>query len=168
MPRLQEIIRYCGSLVIVTVRQIKDADYGQEDDTDHGQGEATMEIQLAHFSVQTYLVSKQVEDIIVKDLPSTARRMITEICLTYLLELDILPTAMRFLPSRNSPQGTGPTRLAELTSVPTLLIDLSWSSLLRLLSFEYAISSMRLIYRGRVLTTSVKNAIRYTTHHSVD
>ena len=83
MPRPQEIIRYCGSLVVVVVRQIKNTYYGQD--------ETITEIQLAHFSVQTYLVSEQIKDKMVKHLQSTARATIVETCVAYLLELDSMP-----------------------------------------------------------------------------
>ena len=80
MPRPEEIIRYCKSLVVITDRQTKNDKYDQ--------GKTMREVQLAHFSVQTYLVSEQVEDPVVKRIQATARATITEICLAYLLELE--------------------------------------------------------------------------------
>ncbi len=43
------------------------------------------EIELAHFSVHTYLVSEQIGDNILKHLQLTARIAIAETCLAYLL-----------------------------------------------------------------------------------
>ncbi len=83
MPRPQEIVRYCGGLVVIAVRQVE----GEI----RGRYKAIREIQLAHFSVQTYLVSEQAEDTAVKHIQTTARATITEICVAYLLELDNLP-----------------------------------------------------------------------------
>jgi hypothetical protein len=84
MPISLEIARYCASLIVV--REVKDKE-GDE-------MKATItKIELAHFSVQTYLVSiKMVKSELVKDLRVTGHAVIAEICLVYLLELNGPPT----------------------------------------------------------------------------
>ncbi|VTT73843.1 unnamed protein product [Fusarium fujikuroi] len=77
MPNPREISKYCSSLVSIV---IKDGDIGKPKAT---------KIQLAHFSVKEYLMSDRLEHKIAKHFDeTTAKASITEICLTYLLELD--------------------------------------------------------------------------------
>ncbi|KAH8882915.1 purine and uridine phosphorylase [Thozetella sp. PMI_491] len=83
MPRPDEMVRYCGSLVVIADGKVKGDKYRQD--------KPARVIQLAHFSVQTYLLSEHVDDAIIKNIQATRREPIAEICLTYLLEIDILP-----------------------------------------------------------------------------
>ena len=62
MPKPQEIMKICSSLVSLVTRQLN--------------GETIMELQLAHFSVQQYLQSKQIE--------ATFRGKTTEVVLVIL------------------------------------------------------------------------------------
>ncbi|KAI0188487.1 hypothetical protein EV127DRAFT_367996 [Xylaria flabelliformis] len=76
MPIPQEITRYCSSLVTTATRKIKD------------NGETIMEIQLAHYSVQEYLISDRLRDdlaIQLEEIP--ARKSISKLCVTYLLQI---------------------------------------------------------------------------------
>ncbi len=83
MPLPEEIVTYCRSLVVIAARHIED--------TENDKDRAIMELQLAHFSVQTYLLSEEVEGTIAKSIQATAISTITKIYLAYLLELDSLP-----------------------------------------------------------------------------
>lgn len=77
LPLPGEIARYCSSLVNVTIRN----DFQAGD-------RITGSIQLAHFSVKEYLVSKRLELTIRNDFQEIiARTQITEVCLAYLLAL---------------------------------------------------------------------------------
>ncbi|KAL0929878.1 pfs domain-containing protein [Colletotrichum truncatum] len=78
MPVPEEIAGYCSSLVNVVTR------------TDDNGKDTIKELQLAHFSVKEYLISDRVEGSLSADFREPlARAIITEVCLSYLLELDI-------------------------------------------------------------------------------
>lgn len=66
MPKPQEIMKICSSLVSLVTRQLN--------------GETIMELQLAHFSVQQYLQSKQIE--------ATFRGKTTEVVWTFQNDLN--------------------------------------------------------------------------------
>lgn len=73
----EEILRYCSSLVIMTSRQNK---------WDHT---TIKEIQLAHFSVQEYLMSNRPKGYLTTDLERpNASAAILDTCLSYLLDID--------------------------------------------------------------------------------
>ncbi|KAH7016244.1 ankyrin repeat-containing domain protein [Microdochium trichocladiopsis] len=75
MPDAEEVARYCSSLVVL-VRQ-----------EDHRSGTMIVEIQLAHFSVQEYLVSARVHESMAADLEKTnAKAEIVRVCLSYLID----------------------------------------------------------------------------------
>ncbi|KAH1416219.1 hypothetical protein KXW31_004599 [Aspergillus fumigatus] len=88
MPIPREIMKICPSLVSLVTRQSGDP------------VETTMELQLAHFSVQQYLSSEQVRESFPKAMTGvgvifheglkqyTARVFITRVCLAYLCQLD--------------------------------------------------------------------------------
>ncbi|KAK2765812.1 pfs domain-containing protein [Colletotrichum kahawae] len=76
MPQADEISIYCSSLVAVVTR-------GEDGDN------RVKELQLAHFSVKEYLLSDRLQQNISRTfVVAQARASITEICLTYLLDLD--------------------------------------------------------------------------------
>ncbi|KAJ4855535.1 ankyrin repeats (3 copies) domain-containing protein [Trichoderma breve] len=80
MPVPKEIINYCSSLVVLTVKTTVKA---------RGNGEAIQELQLAHLSVKDYLLSNRVPQSFAKDFDeATARASIAQVCLAYVLELD--------------------------------------------------------------------------------
>lgn len=82
MPVPKEVSRYCSSLVVVVTREAE-----VEDNEDEDGYERTI---ITHFSVKAYLVSNQLEEIIATALKEiTAKASMAEICLTYLLELDL-------------------------------------------------------------------------------
>jgi hypothetical protein len=88
LPKPREIMKICSSLVTLVTRK------------SDGPVETTMELQLAHFSVQQYLSSGQLTEsfpkaitgvgvIFQEDLKQcTARGFITRVCLAYLCQLD--------------------------------------------------------------------------------
>lgn len=77
MPIPAEITIYCSSLVRKDVARILPSRKVLE------------EIQLAHFSVKDYLVSDRLEKVIARYLEErSARTLIAEVCLAYLLELN--------------------------------------------------------------------------------
>lgn len=77
VPIPAEVLRYCSSLVIMTSRE------NEEDHT------IIKEIQLAHFSVQEYLMSSRTKGYLSNDLEkSVASAAILDTCLAYLLDID--------------------------------------------------------------------------------
>ncbi|PGH31047.1 hypothetical protein GX50_06155, partial [[Emmonsia] crescens] len=86
MPEPREIMNICSSLVSLVTRQVG--------------GETLMELQLAHFSVQQYLKSEEIETTFPEEMTKvsmifqkgineiSARGCITRICLAYLSCLD--------------------------------------------------------------------------------
>ncbi|KAL7781695.1 pfs domain-containing protein [Trichoderma afarasin] len=88
MPVPKEIISYCSSLVVLTVKATVRATVRARENE-----EAIQELQLAHLSVKDYLLSDRVPQSFAKDFnEATARASIAQVCLAYLLELDeILP-----------------------------------------------------------------------------
>ena len=88
MPEPREIASYCASLITITARPRANTRYGYRE-AKHDEGQVVLEIQLAHFSVQSYLISSQVEPSFAKDLyEPMAMMVIAETCLAYLLELE--------------------------------------------------------------------------------
>ncbi|KAL7904360.1 ankyrin repeat-containing domain protein [Trichoderma velutinum] len=80
MPVPEEIVRYCSSLVVLTVKPAVNA---------QGNEEAIQELQLAHLSVKEYLLSDRVPQSFAKDFDeATARASIAQVCLAYLLQLE--------------------------------------------------------------------------------
>jgi ankyrin repeat protein len=83
MPEPQEITRYCSSLVVtvLTKKHLDEIIY------EH------VELQLSHFSVKEYLVSKQPDIGAAQDFhEATARASMARVCLAYLLHFDqVLP-----------------------------------------------------------------------------
>ncbi|KAH6655699.1 hypothetical protein BKA67DRAFT_534614 [Truncatella angustata] len=77
MPCPQEVVRYCSSLAVLVRRR------------DKRDGSEIVEIQLAHFSVQEYLISGRVKGHIASELSrSNASAALSAVCLSYLLSLD--------------------------------------------------------------------------------
>ena len=93
MPEPREIASYCASLITITARPRgrtlrANFRYGYSKDK-HDEEQVVLEIQLAHFSVQSYLISSQVEPSFAKDLyEPVAMMVVAETCLAYLLELE--------------------------------------------------------------------------------
>ncbi|KAJ1329892.1 ankyrin repeat domain-containing protein 50 [Microdochium nivale] len=76
MPEPKEVARYCSSLVVIVERQ------------DSRTKKKIIEIQLAHFSVQEYLTSNELETSMAVDLDNIpARAAIVKVCLSYLIDL---------------------------------------------------------------------------------
>ncbi|KAL6808739.1 pfs domain-containing protein [Trichoderma camerunense] len=102
MPVPEEIISYCSSLVVLTVRALEEEEdlftlmgYFPNRFVDKG---TIQELQLAHLSVKDYLLSNRVPPSFEKDFnEATARASIAQVCLAYLLELDkiLLVTELR-------------------------------------------------------------------------
>lgn len=94
MPIPEEIVSYCSSLVVLTVRALKEREFhqlmGYYPDFAYGETEETIqELQLAHLSVKDYLLSERVPQGFDKDFnEATARASIAQVCLAYLLELE--------------------------------------------------------------------------------
>lgn len=94
MPVPEEIVSYCSSLVVLTVRALKEREFhqlmGYYPDFAYGETEETIqELQLAHLSVKDYLLSERVPQGFAKDFnEATARASIAQVCLAYLLELE--------------------------------------------------------------------------------
>lgn len=77
MPIPEEIARYCSSLVSLTQKHDKD------------EINQTVEIQLAHFSVQEYFRSSRLQPDLAGQLGRTAAAAsLVDLCVSYLLELD--------------------------------------------------------------------------------
>ncbi|KAK8040286.1 hypothetical protein PG991_000074 [Apiospora marii] len=77
MPMPEEVLRYCSSLAVLVKRENKEY------------GITITEIQLAHSSVQRYLMSDQLEPEMASDLEMVnAKAAIVNVCLSYLLSLD--------------------------------------------------------------------------------
>jgi hypothetical protein len=91
MPEPRDILRICSSLVVLTQRPYKHDDpkySGFDDEDDRSQMDVT-ELQLAHFSVKEYLISKRVTSWLAPDLAElSARSSITKLCLAYLSDLN--------------------------------------------------------------------------------
>lgn len=82
MPIQAEITRYCSSLVILV--RIKPRF-----------GRAFEQLQLAHFSVKSYLISDRLEKETARYLrEGTARSLIAEVCLVYLVEVEKLKSTI--------------------------------------------------------------------------
>jgi len=81
MPRPREIARYCSSLTNITVRILT-----QEERREKGLGEGeVLEIQLAHFSVQQYLISGTIPEPFREELDQLrAETTIVDVSLAYL------------------------------------------------------------------------------------
>jgi ankyrin repeat protein len=110
MPDPDEILVYCSSLVVmvpmwvdfddrVTYEEYSDEDSEKDDNSDnihtngkHASGkpmEATMVLQLAHFSVKEYLISGRFRGPLSSELhETTARVSVAMVCLSYLLQFD--------------------------------------------------------------------------------
>lgn len=87
MPVPEEVLGYCSSLVIMTIRFEKN--YKLE-------LECVKELSLAHFSVKEYLISDRfqqddrMKDVRLDFLETNARASIVKVCVTYLLGLEAL------------------------------------------------------------------------------
>ncbi|ETS80817.1 hypothetical protein PFICI_08346 [Pestalotiopsis fici W106-1] len=88
MPIPAEITIYCSSLVVLVRRELKRSGYRPK--------YILEEIQLAHFSVKDYLISDRLANGAAQHLKETsARSLMAEACLAYLLELDPKVAAIR-------------------------------------------------------------------------
>ncbi|KAH8797815.1 Pfs, NACHT and ankyrin domain protein [Xylogone sp. PMI_703] len=78
MPIPREIMKICSSLVFLATRELNP-----------GGRKAMIELQLAHFSVKEYLMSRRVQETFQESMTEiSARRSITRVCLSYLSHLD--------------------------------------------------------------------------------
>jgi hypothetical protein len=91
MPEPRDILRICSSLAVLTQRPYKhdDPKYSGFDDEDDRSQMGVTELQLAHFSVKEYLISKRVTSWLAPDLEELSARLnITKLCLAYLSDLN--------------------------------------------------------------------------------
>ncbi|KAI0377505.1 ankyrin repeat-containing domain protein [Hypomontagnella monticulosa] len=90
MPKPEEVVRYCSSLVLV------DESTGGGNEKHHGFYKWSG-IQLAHYSVKEYLTSNRLRgDIATHLLETNARTSIAQICLTYLIYLDTVLSSIQW------------------------------------------------------------------------
>ncbi|VUC26335.1 unnamed protein product [Clonostachys rosea] len=82
MPVPEEIIEYCPHLVVITRRTVRDDRYART------RIKSITEVQLAHLSVEEYLMSEQPEEELARELEEIrAKISIVDVCIHYLLSL---------------------------------------------------------------------------------
>lgn len=84
MPCPDEIVGYCSSLAVLVTRKVSSWISGRRESVE----KEIVEIQLAHFSVQEYLMSDRLQGDMARDFDRlSANTALTTVCLSYLFSL---------------------------------------------------------------------------------